>query len=255
MSSFDAWCDETEVDVKDHLLVILRAKQERTDIGIRLVAQTLPHHYVSPDRYSSILAKLGKLAAASYVKNKLPQSRSLRSGELGEILAVSYAEQETIWNLAAKKLRWKDHREMPMRGDDFIAIGFDDEKVLFLKGESKSRSRFGNATVMDAITTLNGNDGRPTPHALAFLSDALFHEGHDEIADRIDAAQYQDGISLSQVTHMVFAFSANDAEHVLTRALSNYTGEIDQFFVGLQVKTHADFISRVYGEVTSNGDP
>ena len=254
MSSFDIWCDETEMDVKDHLLVILRAKKKHTNIGIQLVARILPHHYVSPDRYSNILAKLGKLAAASYLKGKLPQSKSLRSGELGEVLAVSYAEQETIWNIAVKKLRWKDHREMPMRGDDFIAIGLDDDQVLFLKGESKSHSNFRNASVMDAIKTLSSNDGRPTPHALAFLSDALSHEGHDEIADRIDAAQYRDGIPLSHVTHMVFAFSANDAEQVLTRALSKYTGKISQFFVGLQVKAHGDFVSRVYTEVISSGD-
>ena len=254
MSSFDTWCDETEVDVKDHLLVILRAKKRCANIGIRLVARTLPHHYVSPDRYSTILANLGKPAAAAYLKDKLPESKSLRSGELAEILAVSYAEQETIWDLATKKLRWKDHREMPMRGDDFIAIGLENDRILFLKGESKSRSNFGNASVMDAIGTLNANDGRPTPHALAFVSDALSHEGHDVIADRIDAAQYRDGIPLSTVTHMVFAFSENDAEHVLTRALSNYTGKVAQFFVGLQVKAHADFVSRVYREVISSGD-
>lgn len=254
MPLFDDWCSESENEVNNHDLVVLRGDDNHTAIGVEAVANELPRHYVSDARYAGILKKLGKHAAAQYLEEKLPQTDRIRSGDLGEILAVSYIEQETIWDQTVKKLRWKDHREMPMRGDDLLAVGFEDDKIQFLKGESKSRKRLSRTSLREARETLNGNNGRPTPHALTFLSDRLAKEGREDIADQIDAAQYRDGIPIDRVSHMVFTFSSNDPERLLKTDLAEYDGEVDQFSVGLQVERHQEFIEKVFERVIANGD-
>ena len=254
MSLFNAWCDESEDTVNDHRLVVLRTDDKRTAIGVDAVANELPDHYVSADRYADILTKLGKPAAAQYLREKLPQTRSTRSGDLGEVLATSYIEQETIWNQTVKKLRWKDHREMAMRGDDLLAIGIDDGGIQFLKGESKSRLNLSMTTLSEARKALSGNNERPTPHAVAFLSDRLADEGREDIADQINTAQYRDGISDDRVSHMIFTFSGNNPERLLKVSLVEYDGDMSQFFVGLQVEAHQDFIQEVFDKVIADGD-
>lgn len=254
MSQFRTWCDRQEEKIGDHLLVVLKTDKDRTAIGVKTVARELPQHYMSGDRHAEILERLGKSAAAQYLRSKLPETKSTRSGELGEILAISYVEKETPWNHAVKKLRWKDHREMPMRGDDFIAINCKDNKIRFLKGESKSRVRISKSTLKKARKTLSDNNERPTPHTLAFLSDRLAEEGQKDIADRITDAQYRDSISIKQVSHMIFSFSANDPKDLLKADLLRYSGEARQFSVALQIKTHQDFIKDVYDKVISDGN-
>jgi len=210
--------------------------------------------YVSAERYADILTKLGKPAAAQYLREKLPQTKSMRSGDLGEVLAISYIEQETIWNQTAKKLRWKDHREMAMRGDDLLAIGFDDGGIRFLKGEAKSRANLSKTILDDARKALRRNNGRPTPHALAFLSDRLADEGREDIADQVNTAQYRDGISIDRVSHMIFTFSGNNPERLLKASLAKYGGKVFQISVGLRVKAHQGFIKEVFDKVISDGD-
>ena len=254
MPLFDDWCSESEDEVNNHDIVVLRGDDDHAAIGVEAVAKELPRHYVSDDRYADILKKLGKHAAAQYLEEKLPQTDQIRSGDLGEILAVSYIEQETIWDQTVKKLRWKDHREMPMRGDDLLAAGFEDDKIQFLKGESKSRRRLSRTSLREARKALNGNDGLPTPHALAFLSDRLAEEGREGIADRITAAQLKDGIPVNSVSHMMFTFSGNNPERLLRTDLTEYDGDFYQFSVGLQVKTHQEFIKGVFEKVIANGN-
>ena len=62
-------------------------------------------------------------------------------------------------------MRYKDGREVPLRGDDFIGVGHDDEDRLhvLLKGEAKSRRALGKTTITEARAALNRDDGRCTP--------------------------------------------------------------------------------------------
>lgn len=55
------------------------------------------------------------------------------------MLALSFVEERTDWGHTVKKLRWKDHRNMPMLGEDVLAIRLDGQEVSILKGEAKSR--------------------------------------------------------------------------------------------------------------------
>ena len=254
MSQFHIWCDKKKEKVRDHLLVVLRTDNNRTAVGVKTIARELPKHYMSEDRHADILERLGKSIAAEYLRNRLPETKLARSGDLGEILAISYVEEETSWNHAVKKLRWRDHREMSMRGDDFIAVDFEDNKIKFLKGESKSRKRLSNIVLKEARKTLNDNNERPAPHTLTFISERLAEEGYKDIADRIIDAQLRDDISLNRVSHMIFIFSANNPENLLKTDLLEYDGKVRQFYVALQIETHPNFIRDVYDAVIADGD-
>lgn len=254
MSNFDDWCNEEEKAVNGHDLILLTTDDEGAKIGIDCVSAVIPDHYVAENRYARQLKLLGKHGAAEYLEEKYPTSKSVKSGDLGEILATSYIEEITIWDETVHRLRWKDHRNMAMRGEDMLAVGVSKKgRTLLLKGESKSRASLKTATVLEARTSLNSHDGRPSPHALAFLSDRLHEEGRFNIADRITLAQYKDGIKLNQVTHMLFTFSGNDPENFLTTDLKGYSGGVDQFSVGLRVEAHQDFIHATF-EKAINGD-
>jgi hypothetical protein len=63
-------------------------------------------------------------------------------GDLGEILASELVEEETGFRVPVRRMRYKDGREVAMRGDDFIGVGFDlEDKLWQLKDESKSHAR------------------------------------------------------------------------------------------------------------------
>ena len=53
----------------------------------------------------------------------LPQTPRARSGDLGEILASELVKDETNLRLPVRRMRFKDGREVVMRGDDFIGVG------------------------------------------------------------------------------------------------------------------------------------
>ena len=255
MADFDEWCEEEEKEINGHDLTLLTTDDASVEIGIEKLAAIVPEHFVAKDRYAHILGLLGKLGARDFLREKLPISKSIQSGDLGEVIAINYIEEVTIWDQTVKRLRWKDHRNMAMRGDDMIAVGIDDQnKTQILKGESKSSVKLQTSIVTTARRALNSHDGRPSPHALAFVSDRLYEEGRYDIADRINLAQQKNGLNINQVSHMLFTFTGNNSENFLTADLNNYTGTIDQFSVGLRVKNHQAFIKTVY-EKALNGQP
>lgn len=258
MTKFEEWCDTVDIQIEsnDHSISILRTDNERSEIGRDILAVALPLHYASRSRLAHLAKRLGKTGLANYLRTKLPFNKSMRSGDLGEILAISYIEEVTIWDRAVRKLRWRDHREMPMRGDDLLAVGFDetDHRVVFLKGESKSRATLSHGTVAQARKALNANSGCPTPHTLAFLSDRLHEDGETDLADEIDAVQYGGDVNPTRVSHMIFTFSGNDPTNVLTKDVMAYEGTFPQWSVGLQIENHQEFIASVYEKAGESGD-
>ena len=84
-----------------------------------------------------------------------------RSGsDLGEILATEYVNRGH-WGYEAPvhRLRWKDGRDLAMRGDDIIGFNFKKQPVGRLKGESKSRAVLADATLDEARTALQEAQG------------------------------------------------------------------------------------------------
>lgn len=140
MTKFTEWCDEIETSVSSHRLHQLTAKPAKLAHATTVIAGTLPQYYAAPSRIADLLNKLGKPAAAKYVAEKLPTTKSIRSGDLAEILCNAYVLEATAFTQGIKRLRWKDHRNMSMRGEDVLAFSFDAKgKLYILKAEVKSR--------------------------------------------------------------------------------------------------------------------
>jgi hypothetical protein len=249
------WCASTSTAVKAHTLAYFEADATKLPIAVANVAAIVPRHYAAASRVAHILDKLGKPQAAKYVATKLPAGPRSRSGDIGEILALSWVSDFTGYKIGILKLRWKDHREMAMRGDDILAVCLDpDVKVRFLKGEVKSRATLAKKTVEEARTALLSSDGRPTPHALAFVSDRLFEAGDTELSDLIDTYQISKRIRSDQLSHLIFMFTGNSSRKLLADDLKAYKGRIQQYAVGLRVPTHQTFIRQIFEKVIADGN-
>lgn len=251
MISFSDWSAEELEDVGRHALFLLTVTQANIDTARDLAVDAVPDHYTSPEHVARIFQKLGKEAVAEFLRTNLPARASLRSGDLGEIFATEYIDERTEFSAPVKRLRWKDHREMAMRGDDVIGIHLPEEgeRTRFLKVEAKSEASLKTRTVEKARDALDGDNGLPSSHALSFMSQRLTEMGREELADAIDYAQLKDRIAAGQVDHMVFAFSGNDPGEFLRTNLENYGGPIRQRSVGLRINQHQEFIVSVFNGV------
>lgn len=109
------------------------------DAVLKQLGEAVRTHYDQSDRIADDVARLGYDGAAEILRALLPQSKRARSGDLGEILASELVEEETGFRVPVRRMRFKDGREVAMRGDDFIGVGYDsDDKLWLLKGESSA---------------------------------------------------------------------------------------------------------------------
>lgn len=255
MAKINAWCKRTDSKVNTHSLIYFEADGAKLSTAVADVAAIVPDQYTAANRVAHILDKLGKAEAAEYVATKLPTGPRSRSGDIGEILASSWVSEFTGYKIGVLKLRWKDHREMAMHGDDILAVCFDpDVEVRFLKGEVKSRASLPKKTVDEARKALLSSHGRPTPHALAFVSDRLFETGETELSDLIDKYQLKERIKIEQLSHLMFMFTGNNPCKLMTADLDAYKGKIPQYAVGLRVTKHQAFIKEIFEKVIADGN-
>ena len=257
MVKFNDWCRSARAVVGNHGLSVLTGEPAKLTAGIEATAAVVPGHYAAEEHVSRALARLGKPAAAALIESKLPTEKRIRSGDLGEIFATEWIDAHSGGYYApVKRLRWKDHRDMPMRGDDVIAMLQDpgSQRLRFLKAEAKSRVRLTAQVLADARTALDKDDGLPSAHALSFISERLFELGDRALVDAIDDALLKHNIPTEDVRHLVFTFSDNAPDALLTESLQAYEGTITQWGVGLRVEGHADFVAAVYERVITNAN-
>lgn len=98
------------------------ASNDHLSAACDLVARAVPSHYGSSKHFAKILEQLGKSGAAKWLCIKLPKTTKIKSGDLGEIIATEYIGEKTQFAVPIKRLRWKDSRDMSMRGDDVIGV-------------------------------------------------------------------------------------------------------------------------------------
>jgi hypothetical protein len=63
--------------------------------GIQATAAIVPGHYASEEQVARALARLGKPAAAALIQGKLPTTKAIRSGDLGEIYATEWIDVQS----------------------------------------------------------------------------------------------------------------------------------------------------------------
>ena len=256
MVQFNDWCNTADTSVGAHELRIISGDPARLDIGVTTTATIVPSHYAAEEQLSRILNRLGKPSAAKFISEKLPTTKTIRSGDLGEIFATEYIANHTGYAIPIKRLRWRDHRNMAMRGDDVVGIAQDQTTghLQFLKTEAKSRDALSPGVVAEARAGLNKDGGLPSAHTLSFISARLLELGNNELADAIDNAQLKLGIPVQSVRHLLFTFSGNAPDAQLTASLRVYTGPVPQWSVGLRVDGHAAFVGNVYDRVIANAN-
>jgi len=236
----------------------MTGRQADLAIGVQAIATAVPGHYAAEERIATALAKLGKPGAAKMIEDLLPETAQIRSGDLGEIYATEWIDAHSGgYRAPIKRLRWKDHRNMAMRGDDVIGLILDPatQRLRFLKTEAKSRIDLRAQALNEARIGLDRGGGLPSSHALSFISARLMELGNAApLVDAIDEALYRHGIPLASVTHLLFTLSGNSPQALMTQALQTYPGPIRQWGVGLHVDDHAAFVGAVYAQVIADAN-
>ncbi|WP_323947943.1 Hachiman antiphage defense system protein HamA [Aeromonas caviae] len=257
MVQFNDWCDSADTTLGHHHIRVLTGRLADVAIGVQETAAVIPTHYAAEERIARALARLGKPLAAQMITDLLPQTPQIRSGDLGEIYATEWIDAQSGYHAPIKRLRWKDHRNMAMRGDDVIGMYIQQatQRLYFLKTEAKSRIDLRAQTLAEARDGLNKDGGLPSPHALSFISARLMELGINEpLVNAIDDALYRHGIPPENVRHLLFTFSGNSPQELLKQALQAYAGPIGQWGIGLHVDGHAAFVGAVYDQAIANAN-
>ncbi len=195
---------------------------------------------------ATILKMGGYAQAAETIVNSLPTSKRTQSGDLGELIATEYVDAQTPYRVPIRKLRWKSDRQMPMHGNDVVAVVPSSNPVRAVKVECKSRAAFAAAVVEEAANTLDAHDGRPNPSTLAFITKRLYEENRDTEADVYKRLQADGALTARQITHVIFALSGRDPSNLLSAAPKPKKAGIRRNAVAVVVDDHADFVAAVY---------
>jgi hypothetical protein len=239
MSLFEDWCNcEDSTTGTKRFLKCTEKANGRAAIADRL-PDVIRSHYDELDRIAADISALGFPGAAAIIAERLPRSLRARSGELGELLATELVEEKLGYSVPVRRLRYKDGREMALRGDDFIGVRINESNELaLLKGESKSRAVLGSTTISEARGALSRDNGRPTPTSLLFVADRLMEAGGDQesLGKRIRTEVAVHAIPPSRIAHAMFGLCGNDASASLSTDLKAATADRPQIVAGLQAR-------------------
>lgn len=245
---FGPWFEEGESSI-DGVRVLTERACGREEVFETLV-DLAADHVVGLKAIES----LGGFPKATHLlKNRIPTGKISRSGMLGEILATEFLHRETEFTVPVRRLRHRDTREQPMRGDDVLGFRVAKSRVKVMKVEAKSRGRLATATIEEAREGLANHKGRPNPETLAFLECTLRLDSRDAEAEPIATLQQQ-SIRARDVCHLVFTLSGNDPTGFLEANSSPVCKGIEIRLCGCRVKEHADFVKTVFDECIVRGE-
>lgn len=137
MGLYEKWCESIkENDERKYYWTYVEKDGGRDDIREDL-AETIRSHYERLERIADDVGRLGYKVAAKILREAMPNTPKGRSGDLGEILATELVEEEIGLRVPVRRLRYKDGRNMAMRGDDIIGAGYQGNKLWLLKVKLK----------------------------------------------------------------------------------------------------------------------
>jgi hypothetical protein len=259
MELYRKWCDGTkQEDKRKHYWTYVEKEGGRDEIRDDL-AETIRSHYDRLERIAEDVERLGYKVAAKILSEGMPQTPKGRSGDLGEILATEFVEEKIGLRVPVRRLRYKDGRNMAMRGDDFIGVGYDraGEELWLLKGEAKSNKVLSKGTVNSARKVLNRDNGRCTPDSLLFVANRLLESNDPD--DNALGRSLRDEVGLNFlraecIDHMLFTLSGNGPHASLKEDLDATGSNRDHYVVNIHVEDHQDFIAAMYQEAEDLGD-
>lgn len=253
MTDFNQWCTlGTPVPVGDHHVAVLESHNDAK--GSATLTASLPNAYAKTDSLVLVAQRFGKDGVAEFLRNKLPTSASARSGDMGEILATAYLNQERGYVVGPSRLIERDHQEWAMRGDDVLGAMLDSTgQVRITKAEAKSRASMGDRAVKDARQGLARNDELPSPHSLTQFAERLLTTADSDIGEALLTMQLSDGVRPDRVGHLMFLFTGGDPSVHVAADLTTYSGPVSQLTVTLRARGHQKFIKDAYEAAITDG--
>lgn len=251
------WLDIEEAKYGERKSLYVLAEKEGGRAAVQgALIERVRAHYDDPKHIVDDIAELGFPDAAAILRERLPTDLKTRSGEVGEILATEFMEHQTGFRIPVRRLRYKDGREMALRGDDFLGIEEADGRLTYLKGEAKSGQAMGPGVITTARTRLNDDEGRPTPISLLFVADRLLEggPGDEALGRQIRNAVGRGTIQARDVTHGLFTLTGNDRRADLETDLDGADETHGHVSVNLRIHDHPAFIAWVYEEAENLGN-
>jgi Cap4 SAVED domain len=138
MALFDKWCETAKKQNKRKHLWSLTERTGGRQLTEDPLVQAVRSHYDSQERIADTVQSLGYEKASRILRERLPRTLRARSGDFGEILATELVEESLGFTIPIRRLRYKDGREMALRGDDFIGIGFDKCRISSVEAQAIS---------------------------------------------------------------------------------------------------------------------
>jgi hypothetical protein len=238
---FTKWLEQAVVS--QSTVSLWRERAGGRPIGMTSLKKLLGDHFVGE---KAILRAGGYTKAADIIANSLPANKKTQSGDLGELLATEYVRERTPFVVHLNKLRWKSDRQMPMHGNDVVAVQLSGNAVLVLKGECKSRAAFSSTVAREAFDGLEKDGGRPNPSTLAFIAKRLYDDDRDEEADIYRDLQVAGALAPKNITHFVFVLSGNDPSSFLVAAPGSQVPDIKRDAAAVVIGDHGVFVSAVF---------
>lgn len=244
-------CALNEINIGQHTFKVLELKEDSFDTLKNLLISEFPETYLSKSSFERTMKILGKEAAYCKLKLKFPNNKNIRSGDVGEVISHTYIESHLDYIVPIRKLQWRDHREMAMRGDDVIAIKIEGDDIKFMKCEAKSAKSLSRKILDDARKELDQHEGKPSPHTLEFIIERLHETDNEELSMKLATYIYNKRIKKNDVKHLLFVFTQSNPDSLQKEACESYAGEYCQISVGLKINKHAELIKEVFEELNS----
>ena len=256
MSLFKDWCNREGTKSGQKSLVKYTEKAGGREAIADVLPQTVRSHYDEVSRIAEDVASSGYSKAAAILAERMPRSKTARSGEIGEILATELVEESSNYRVPVRRLRYKDGREMALRGDDFIGIRTEAGGLRYAKGEFKSRASLSKTTITEARAVLSRDAGRPTPTSILFVADRLMDlGGADETLGRsIREDVVNKAVLAERIEHILFTVSGNAPPQALADDLASASVDRPHTIVHLHIPDHQAFIKTAYEEALKLGD-
>lgn len=238
----------TVSEVGRHILRICEERDGSRDEVLDDLRNLVRGHYVDPQITAKRMASLGAPKTAALLREHIPTMKKARSGDLGEVLATELAELELNYDVPIRRLRWKDGREMALRGDDILGVARNGKnKLLLLKGESKSRAVLSTAVLDEASGALDSDRGRPTRHSVLFVAERLRDLGKDELAEELEEAVLNSFRGIP-VAHMLFVLTGGPPKDLLETHLRGAAKKRRvRHTIGVRIPDHGKFIDLLFG--------
>lgn len=258
MSLFSRWFTTQQKGATKSLLWLLTEKPHQRAKVQDEFCETVRSHYDDLNNIADDIAALGYEGAAKILKEQLPTTSKARSGELAEIMATEFVEEKLGFTVPVRRIRYKDGREMALRGDDIIGVIYNStsDELTLLKGESKSNMNLNKSVINDARTVLNRDDGRCTPISLLFVAKRLLEgtASQKKLGRKLRDQTALKTLRPEFIHHVFFTLTGNDPEIILKEDLDAADKSRPQNVINIRIPDHQAYIKETYEKVENLGD-